>query len=78
MWTKLNMWTMWTKLNFINNVDKIKHVDNVDKIQLQQQCEQFSKIERNVQVGHSLVLATGPLLLQLDLASFSCYYFFCN
>ena len=52
---------MWTKLNFINNVDKIKHVDNVDKIQ----------------VGHSLILATaGPLLLQLDLASFSFYYFF--
>ena len=40
---------------------------NVDKIKLQQQCEQFAKIERNVQVRHSLVLATGSNLLQLDL-----------
>ena len=41
---------------------------NVNKLQeVNLQCEQVVKIERNVQVGHPLNLATGPYLGQPSL-----------
>ena len=47
---------------------------NVDKLQkVNLQCEQVVKIEKNVQVGHPLILATGPYLGQPSLTCLSLF-----